>query len=99
MKLAVTEDQPTVKPYEEKRWAELDDARTAPLEFSLALLEALHRRWVMFLRSLQPSDFGRTFHHPESGSMSLDTALQYYEWHGRHHTAHIMALRQRMGRL
>jgi hypothetical protein len=53
----------------------------------------------MFLRSLQPSDFGRTFHHPESGSMSLDTALQYYEWHGRHHTAHIMALRQRMGRL
>ncbi|GEM_PF-54488 len=97
MKLAVTEDQPTVKPYDEKRWAELEDARTAPLEFSLALVEALHKRWVMFLQSLQPADFARTFHHPASGIMSLDTALQYYMWHGRHHTAHITSLRQRMG--
>jgi uncharacterized damage-inducible protein DinB len=97
MKLAVTEEQPTVKPYDEKRWAELEDARTAPLEFSLALVEALHKRWVMFLQSLQSSDFSRTFHHPESGIMSLDTALQYYEWHGRHHIGHITSLRQRMG--
>ncbi len=97
MKLAVTEEQPTAKPYDEKHWADLEDARTAPLEFPLAMLEALHRRWVMFLQSLQPSEFGRTFHHPESGTTSLDTALQYYEWHGRHHTAHITSLRQRMG--
>lgn len=97
MKLAATEEQPAVKPYDEKRWAELEDARTAPLELSLALLEALHRRWAMFLQSLQPSDFGRTFRHPESGIMSLDVALQYYEWHGRHHIAHISSLRQRMG--
>ncbi len=96
MKLAVTEDQPTVKPYDEKRWADLEDARTAPLELSLALLETLHRRWVMFLQLLEPSDFARTFHHPESGIMSLDVALQYYEWHGRHHTAHITSLRERM---
>jgi uncharacterized damage-inducible protein DinB len=96
MKLAVTEERPTIKPYDEKAWAELEDARTTPLELSLSLLEALHRRWVMFLRSLQPEDFARTFHHPESGIMSLDTALQYYEWHGRHHTAHITSLRQRM---
>lgn len=97
MKLALTEEQPTVKPYDEKRWAELEDARAAPLELSLGLLEALHKRWVMFLQSLQPGDFGRAFHHPDSGVMSLDIALQYYEWHGRHHIAHITSLRQRMG--
>ena len=97
MKLALTEEQPTIKPYDEKRWAELDDARTAPPEISLVLLESLHQRWVQFLRSLSPGDFARTFQHPESGIMSLDTALQYYEWHGRHHVAHITSLRQRMG--
>jgi hypothetical protein len=97
MKLAVTEERPTIKPYDEKGWAELEDARTAPLEWSLALLDALHRRWVMFLQSLQPEDFARTFHHPESGVMPLDVALQYYEWHGRHHIAHITSLRERMG--
>lgn len=97
MKLAATEPEPTVKPYDEKAWAELGDARAAPPEPSLALLEALHERWVTFLRSLTAVDFGRTFRHPEAGVMSLDAALQYYEWHGRHHVAHITALRQRLG--
>ncbi len=97
MKLALTEEQPTIKPYDEKRWAELGDARTAPPEVSLILLESLHRRWVQLLRSLSAVDWPRTFHHPESGVMSLDTALQYYEWHGRHHIAHITSLRQGMG--
>jgi hypothetical protein len=97
MKLAVTEERPTVKPYDEKRWADLEDARTAPVELSLTLLDSLHMRWVSWLRSLAPADFARTFRHPESGILSLDTALHYYEWHGRHHTAHITSLRQRMG--
>jgi len=97
MKLAVTEESPHVKPYDEKRWAELQDGRAALPEISLALLEALHRRWVLFLLSLGPEDYARTFRHPESGVMSLDVALQYYEWHGRHHIAHITSLRERMG--
>jgi len=97
MKLALTEEQPTVKPYDEKRWAELEDARTAPPDVSLALLESVHHRWVLFLHSLGREDWSRTFHHPESGVVSLDLALQQYEWHGRHHTAHITSLRQRMG--
>ena len=97
MKLAVTEEAPLVKPYDEKRWAELHDGRAALPEMSVALLEALHRRWVLFLLSLVPEDFERIFRHPESGVLSLDTALQYYEWHGRHHIAQITSLRERMG--
>ena len=96
-KLALTEDQPAIKTYEEKRWAELSEARTAPIELSLALLEALHRRWVLVLRALSPADFGRTLMHPENGVMSLDAMLALYSWHGRHHVAHITALRERMG--
>jgi uncharacterized damage-inducible protein DinB len=96
-KLALTEDEPTIKPYDEARWAELADVRTAPLGVSFRLLEALHQRWVLLLRSLRPEDFRRTLRHPERGVMSLDQTLCYYAWHGRHHVAHISSLRERMG--
>jgi uncharacterized damage-inducible protein DinB len=96
-KLAITEEEPTIKTYEEKLWSELDDARTAPIEMSLALLEALHKRWVLFLKSLTPSNFARKFRHPELGIMNLDALLRLYAWHGRHHVAHISSLRERMG--
>jgi hypothetical protein len=96
-KLAITEDEPTIKPYFEDRWAALDDARQAPIALSLDLLDALHSRWVWFLRSLQPADFERTFRHPELGIVSLDKNVALYAWHGRHHVAHITSLRERLG--
>ncbi len=97
-KLALTEDEPTIKPYEEARWAELADTRETPLETSLSLLDSLHRRWVVLLRSMQPADFARTFRHPQYGkTLTLDWALAMYAWHGAHHTAHITGLRERMG--
>src|SRR5216684_2529580 len=96
-KLALTEDEPTIKPYDEARWAELADVRTAPLGVSFRLLEALHQRWVLLLRSLRPEDYRRTLRHPERGVMSFDQTLCYYAWHGRHHVAHITSLRERMG--
>jgi uncharacterized damage-inducible protein DinB len=95
-RLAMTEQEPTIKPYNEKLWAELPDARTAPIEMSLDLLDSLHKRWVLLLRSLKPSDFSRTFRHPERGIMTLDATLALYAWHCRHHVAHITSLRQRM---
>jgi uncharacterized damage-inducible protein DinB len=96
-KLAVTEDQPTIKPYKENLWAELVDAKSSPIEPSLTLLESVHHRWIFFLRSLSAADFARTVNHPENGIMNLDRLLQLYAWHGRHHVAHITALRERMG--
>lgn len=96
-KLALTETQPTIKGYEEGRWAELQDTQRVPPQVSLKLLEALHERWVTLLENLRESDFARTLTHPEMGVLSLDTMLQLYEWHGRHHIAHITALRRRMG--
>ncbi len=96
-KLALTEDAPTIKPYDENRWSALEDARTAPLEISLELLEALHRRWVLMLRAMRPEDFARTFRHPELGIVSLEKNLGLYSWHGKHHVAHITSLRERMG--
>ncbi len=96
-KLAVTEDEPVIKPYFEDRWAKLDDAQTAPVELSLDLLGALHSRWVWFLRSLKPADFQRTFRHPELGIVGLDKNVALYAWHGRHHVAHVTSLRERMG--
>jgi hypothetical protein len=89
MKLALTEDRPTIKTYEEQRWAELTDARTAPVSVSLDLLDALHRRWVLFLRGLHDRDFDRAFLHPELGEMTLHSGLALYAWHARHHAAHI----------
>jgi hypothetical protein len=98
IKLALTEEEPTIKPYDEARWAELPDVRTAPIETSLTLLECLHRRWVLLLRELEPQDFERRFHHPEQGrSIGLEEVLAMYAWHGRHHVAHITSLRSRMG--
>jgi uncharacterized damage-inducible protein DinB len=96
-KLGVTEKHPTIKPYEQQLWAELADAKTAPIEPSLVLLESLHTRMVMFLKSLTPSDFARTLNHPESGDQTLDAVLQLYAWHSRHHVGQIVALRERMG--
>jgi len=96
-RLALTEDEPTIKPYDQERWAVLKDARTAPLELSLSLLESLHQRWALLLRSLRAQDFARTFRHPEMGVVSLDKYLALVAWHGRHHIAHITSLRDRMG--
>jgi len=93
-KLALTEREPTIKPYDETRWAELADVSGTPVEVSLALLEALHERWVVLLRSLTAADFQRTYFHPEQGrAMSLDYALAMYAWHGRHHTGHVLQAR------
>jgi DinB superfamily len=96
-KLALTEDQPTIKTYDEARWAELPDAKTTPIEPSLALLKNLHERWDLLLRSMTPEQWGRKMQHPELGLVTLDDYLQVYAWHGRHHVAHITGLRQRNG--
>jgi len=96
-RLALTEEEPTIKPYDQSRWAELVDSRTAPIEISLVLLESLHERWVRLLRSLSPADWRRQFRHPELGPVSLEKNLSLYAWHGRHHVAHITSLRERMG--
>jgi hypothetical protein len=96
-KLGLTEDRPAIKPYEEKRWATTPEVAVVPIEVSLALLDALHARWVALLRALTPEDFARVITHPEWGTPSLDQLLAQYAWHGRHHTAHVTSLRQRMG--
>ena len=93
VRLALTEDAPTIKPYEEKEWAALHDAETAPIEWSLVLLEALHARLLMLMRSLSAAQWQRTFVHPERGAMRLDHVASLYAWHSRHHVAHITALR------
>lgn len=96
-KLALTEDEPTIRPYMENLWAELPEAKTAPVELSLVLLESLHRRWNLTLRAIKPGQWKRTFRHPEMGTMNLEKALALYAWHGRHHVAHVTALREKMG--
>ena len=96
-KLALTESEPTIKPYDEKQWAELADVRLTPIEVSLSLLESLHARWTLLLRALEPAEFSKTFRHPDIGRLTLDTQLGLYQWHGRHHLAHITSLRSRMG--
>ena len=89
MKFAVTEDAPAIKAYDEAKWAELSEAKSGPAEMSLALLEALHRRWVTFLRGLPAADFARAYVHPELGRVTLDEAVALYAWHCRHHGGHI----------
>lgn len=96
-KFALSDDNPTIRPYPEAIWAEMTDAKSAPVSMSLTLLDALHGRWVMLLRSLPPAQFARTLLHPERGPMTIDDVLAMYEWHSRHHTAHITALRDREG--
>jgi uncharacterized damage-inducible protein DinB len=97
LKLALTEEVPTIRPYDEDAWAKLEDVRLTPISVSLDLLDALHRRWVMLLRSLTPEQFGRSFRHPEIGDVSLDKMLALYAWHGDHHVGHVTSLRERMG--
>ena len=97
VKLALTEDNPTIKPYDEDAWAKLPDVHVTPVETSLVLLDALHVRWVSILRAMKDEDFRRTFKHPEfPGEFSLDGLVALYAWHGRHHVAHITSLRERM---
>jgi uncharacterized damage-inducible protein DinB len=96
-KLALTEDEPTIKPYDEDAWSKLPDVVPTPIETSLALLDALHLRWVTLLRLLDDAQFARTFRHPALGVIRLDGNLALYAWHGKHHTAHITSLRERMG--
>jgi hypothetical protein len=97
-KLALTEDVPTVKPYDEGRWADLDDARHGDVAEALALLDGLHACWVRVLRSITDGQFARTYFHPEGGrTVALSAALGSYAWHGRHHTAQVLWLRQARG--
>jgi hypothetical protein len=97
-KLALTEDRPTIKPYEEARWAELADTASVPVETSLRTLELLHERWVALLRALGPEEWRREYIHPEHGrTFTLDQLVALYAWHGRHHVAHITSLRGREG--
>ncbi len=95
-KLALTEDWPTIKPYDEAAWAQLPDAQL-PIEDSLRFVDALHARWVSLLRAMSEDDFQKGFTHPERGRMTLTLNLSIYEWHARHHVAQITGLRQRMG--
>jgi DinB superfamily len=96
-KLALTEDEPTIKPYDEALWAMLADSRDTPIAVSGALLRALHQRWVTLLRAMRPEDFARRLNHPDRGIETLDGKLWEYAWHGQHHVAHITSLRERMG--
>ena len=96
-KLAMTEDYPVIKTYNQQRWADLADAKTAPAEPSLILFDSLHKRFVVLLRSMSAADFARTVSHPEHGIVNLDRYLCLYAWHGRHHVAHITSLCDRMG--
>lgn len=96
-KLALTEDVPTVKPYDEAAWALLEDAKSTPVETSLTFLDVVHDRWLRIIRSLDATAFERRYRHPDTGNHSLDYMLAMYAWHGRHHTAHVTGLRDRMG--
>jgi hypothetical protein len=89
MKFAVTEEAPAIKAYDETKWAELPEAKSGPADMSIALLDALHRRWVMFLRALTDADFAKVYVHPELGRVPLDEALALYAWHCRHHAGHV----------
>ena len=95
-KLALTEDWPTIKPYDEAAWAKLADSRL-PIEPSLALVDALHGRWVALFESLSEEDFQKGYEHPQQGRQTVAKALAIYDWHSRHHTAHITNLRARQG--
>ena len=94
-RLALTEARPTIKPYDEKTWAELPDAAHGPLDMSVRLLEGLHARWVALLSSMTPQDWKRTFVHPERGEMDLERTARLYAWHCDHHLAHIRLAAER----
>lgn len=97
LKLALTEDNPTIRPYDEAEWAKLADARETPVETSLTLLDTLHKRWMTLWRAMSDGDFKRPLIHPDHGQKDLDWLLQMYGWHSRHHVAHITSLRERNG--
>jgi uncharacterized damage-inducible protein DinB len=97
VKLALTEDRPIIKPYDEEAWAQLEDTKRVPLEVSVALLEAVHTRWVAIFQSLSEVQWKLEYLHPVNGAMSLEATLASYVWHGEHHIAQITALRQRQG--
>jgi uncharacterized damage-inducible protein DinB len=94
-KLALTEDNPTIKPYNEDAWVKLPDIPRTPIESSLTLLDAVHQRWVALLEVMKAADFERPLIHPEKGPITLDHLLQLYAWHGPHHTAHIELIKRR----
>ena len=96
-RLALTEDEPAITGYDPAKWSELPDAKTGPVDVSLNLLDALHARWVLLMKSMSADDFGRTFRRPDGQVVTLDRALQTYAWHGKHHAAQITALRERKG--
>ena len=96
-RLGLTEDKPTIKTYAEDRWAELPEAKTAPVELSLDLLEALHRRFVLLLENISAAEWSRQLTHPDHGLVGLEWMLAMYAWHGRHHTGHVTSLRRRQG--
>jgi len=96
-KLGATEDNPTIRPYDEKAWATTADVAGAPIDLSLSVIDGLHARWTRLLESFDEGAFGRMIVHPENGPMSLGDLLQLYAWHGRHHTTQVMQLRERMG--
>jgi uncharacterized damage-inducible protein DinB len=97
LKLALTEEKPTIKPYDQEAWANLADSRSTPIEVSLTLLGTVHDRWDRVWRSMKPEQFARVLVHPEHGERNVDWLLFLYEWHGRHHTAHITELRKQKG--
>jgi uncharacterized damage-inducible protein DinB len=96
-KLALTEDNPKIKTYEEHLWAELQDSFKTPIDISLSLLESLHKRWAILLNSLTDEQFEKTFQHPEWGDITLSKTLALYAWHSKHHLAHITELKKKMG--
>ena len=97
IRLALTEDWPTIKPYDEKAWAELPDAKSAHLDLSLGVLDGLHARWTLLLKSLTDAQWQRGYVHPVNGRQTIAEATALYDWHSRHHVAHIVELRKRMG--
>ncbi|HEX9981706.1 MAG TPA: putative metal-dependent hydrolase [Thermoanaerobaculia bacterium] len=98
LKLALTEDTPVIRPYDEALWANLPDVQATPVETSLMLLETLHARWVGLMRAMAPEDFARPLRHPDhDGPKSIDWIVALYSWHGRHHVAHITSTRERLG--
>ncbi len=97
VRLGLTEENPTIKPYDEERWAELPDARTLPVAVSLGIIDGLHHRWTVLARSITAEQYARTVFHPANGEMSLDALMEMYAWHSKHHAAHITGLRTRNG--
>lgn len=95
-KLALTEDKPTVKLWDEVTWSECEDSKKAPVNLSLFVIEGVHKRWAMLLRTLDMNDFKRELIHPDNGNMALSTILQFYAWHGNHHISQIRLFRDRM---